>query len=473
MSYFESLGFDFKDSNGKRVVVHKSDDHDYFWFPTNPYKIHHPNKWQSTDIFDIVSKFSTHKSYWQEKCQEDLEDLLSLNDVASYQIKVNTQDLTRHEDDVHNFLNNYQILKISSPMATRKSNIINEVVEQCNERGIRVLFITNRVSLSVDIAEKHKVKHYQDYDYEIGDSLVVQFDSLNTFIRKDNPKRLAENFDVVILDEITSLMLYMADTYSGKEERYRDNLNAFLSLQYKKFVIADSFIIDFPFGGETLGIYNAFREDIKVIEYLDKWNFIGSIRLFSTSGLISVSSNEKAFLFRAKRFLEREGKRVLMLTGDTKDKQSVYKLLSQDEIPFDAILFSPTLTVGVSIFPKVVCHFHYDTSGTIDAISSLQMLRRARNNTRIHYHIRGRSSYKATSYRDIKRNMKDFMIINEWNEPTKLSTIGHMLSIFRHMKNILANTHKYAFKALLYHQFKGSVMSVNSDKLKPFPYDFY
>lgn len=458
--YFEKLGYKFVSNSGKSVVVSLDGDDEYYWFPASPYKIHHRQQWKNLDAYSEITKLNPHKSAWQDKCHADLDELLNRDCKFTYQIQVNTQDLEAHKEDVTNFLNNYKILKISSPMATRKSNVIEEVVNQTHQRGERVLFITNRVSLSLDIADKYNLKHYQRNDYITGDSLVVQFDSLSKFTSE------FDNFDVVILDEITSLLLYMSSTYKGKEEKYISNIYSFMSLNYKKFVIADSFIIDFPFEGKTLGIYNNFRENLKVREYLDKYKFVNKIMQTVANGLISVSSNEKKFLINIKTMLEKRGKRVLLLTADTENKEEIYSIFQNTTIEYDAILFSPTLTVGVSIFSKVGHHFHYDTSGTVSVIDSIQMTRRSREAKNIHYFIRGKSSFKETSIINIERTLRAFHIPDDWNNFVKITYAGKKLARIKQMRNIFDNTHKYAFKALLEYQFDD--VTIVTESSQPF-----
>ena len=450
-------GFTFLENQGASTKVSLNGDDEYYWFSDYPYKIHHRSKWKSADAFKEITKLPEHKSLWQNKCATDLDDLLTRDCKGSFQINVDTQDLTAHESDVTDFLNNYQFLKISSPMATRKSNIIEEVVKQAKDDGKSVLFITNRVSLSLDIAEKYNkygLSHYQTRDYKKGDSLVVQFDSLYRYSGD------FDAFDIVILDEVTSLMLYMSRSYKGKEKIHAKNIYSFFDLRNKKFVIADSFMIDFPFKGRTLGIYNHFRESLHVTDYEDKKQFTNKVfELIETTvinkKLISVSSNEKGYLIGVQDELLSKGYRVLLLTADTEDKEEIYKVLEQSTIPYDAILFSPTLTVGVSIFSNVEHHFHYDTSGTVSVIDSIQMTRRSRESKNVHLFIRGRSSFKDVRIKEVERRLDaHYQSFDRWGEFQGITEAGKFLASIKQIRNILDNTHKYAFKSLLCYQFK-------------------
>ena len=221
MDYWEKQGVSFRKNIGKSVEVKYQDDM-YLWHPDSPFKLYHRDRWKQIDNFRDISRTETFVRLWGEKAERDMRELLSRDEKELYQVVVNTQDLTHHKSDVVNFIDNYDILKISSPMATRKSNVIDEVVNQSHLRGLRVLFITNRVSLADDVYIKypqHNIKHYQHKKYNKGDSLVCQFDSLFYYNKED--------FDVIILDEVTTLLLYMTDYYEGKEKRYKKNIHFF------------------------------------------------------------------------------------------------------------------------------------------------------------------------------------------------------------------------------------------------------
>lgn len=459
LHYWQNMGAVFTNSGNASYV--ELDDIEYLWFNSNPYSLHHKVKSKSLNHFKEISKLKEFKENWQEKCKLDLQNILDLDDKESYQIRVNEQNLKNHSRDVKDFLNNYKILKISSPMATRKSNIINETIKQCHVLSKRVLIITNRISLANDIEEKyieHNIKHYSKNNYNVGDSLVVQFDSLFHFNMND--------FDVVILDEVTSLLLYMTHTYIGKEDAYYNNLTSFSKLHNKQFLISDSFMIHFPFEynvKETLSIYNDFREDLEVTEFIDKKNFEAKILRESKKELISVSSNEKRFLLNLKKKLESRNLRVLLLTGDTENKKEIYLILQNRKISYDAILYSPTLTVGISIFCDIRQHFHFDNSGTISVIDSLQMTRRVRNAKYLNYYVLGRTSYSDTDIQSIEKKLHQFKIRNEYGETFGLTKAGKLLASITQINNIFMNTHKYAFRELLLYQFKS--INVNSYKI--------
>lgn len=453
MDYIESQGYKFLKNSGSFASLEKDEDSSYFWNSDYPYKVHHPIKDKSEDFFKNITSSKAFKKIWGEVCDNSLLEMLEEEDKSLYQLKINQPVLGKFKEEVSDFLENYQALKISSPMATGKSNIISEILSQSIDKNLRVLFITPRVSLSYDIYDKYidiipNFHHYKNKSYSLGDSLVVQFDSLLNFDMS--------YFDIVILDECTSLMLYMSDTYEGKEDRFRKNLKNLYLLKDKKFVLADAFILKFPIEFKScFGILNEYREDITIIEYMDKNNFTGKMIREAQKGCISISSNEKRFLVKMEQKLSKRGLKCLMLNSDTSNRDAVYKEFEKFETNYDVILYSPTLTVGVSIFNNISNHFHFDLSGTIDVISSIQMIRRVRNAKTIHFYIQGRSSYLPTDLKAIQRQLgAGYKIVNEFGETFGINRIGEILSRVRRIRNNLANSHKYAFKYLLKYQFK-------------------
>ena len=74
-------------------------------------------------------------------------------------------------------------------------------------KDMRVLIITNRISVAQDFSNKYSIKLYNKDKYNVGDSVVVQYDSLWKYNIK--------NFDIIIMDEFISLMLHSRNNISN------------------------------------------------------------------------------------------------------------------------------------------------------------------------------------------------------------------------------------------------------------------
>ena len=464
--FLEREGVKFlKNTGNGTLCLYKEEE--YTWYRNTPFKIYHNKPYKNVDFFSEISKLKTFKKAYQNKCAGDLQEVLELDDKELYQIEVNTQDLDRHKDDVENFLLNYSILKVQSPMATRKTNIIYEIIEQSSDKNI--LMITNRRSLAQEAYAKYKKYdfHYYEHKNYNGGNIIVQFDSLYKYDVRD--------FDIVIIDEITSLLMYITEPYKGKEDKYQRNIDTFFSIdEYNKIVLLDSFILYNPFGGKTLKIYNAFRENVEAIEYLDKYRFLSSIIRKAQKEPISISSNQKNILKKIHNKLQKKGIRCLLLTGDNPNKDKILEELQEvqslEEYGYDVLLYSPVVTTGISFFFNIKNHYHYDTSGTIDAVNSIQMIRRMRNVKCIHFFIQGKVSYLSTDRNKITYSNKVlnlFKMFNRRRVYLGLTISGEKLLELIRIKNILSNTHKYAFRELMKYQFKEvKINTLSADAFK-------
>ena len=146
---------------------------------------------------------------------------------------LNERFLSSFETQLNKFLtdNSIQTLKVQSPMGTGKTNIIYPILKIPN---IKVMFVTNRVSLGEEFKERFKefgIKFYKDNDFEIGNSIITQFDSLW--------KYNLENFDLIILDEFISVLLHSLSFLTDKGHLNLLKLNVILNT--KKIVILDAF----------------------------------------------------------------------------------------------------------------------------------------------------------------------------------------------------------------------------------------
>jgi hypothetical protein len=386
---------------------------------------------------------------------------------------------------VQEFLNNKNgLLSIRSPMGTGKSTIINHIIEECHDQDMKVLVITNRISVAHDFGKKYGIKVYNIDKYEIGDSLICQFDSLWKYNIKF--------FDIVIMDEFVSLMMHSRSNLNNSNI----NIAKFFGSFNKKLVIADAFLTgyeNFLLSNKETNIHlidNIYRDPTTLYLY-DNFNyFVKSLIYHTDKGhKITISSTSMNFIHSLRMLLEKRKLKVVTLTADTPEstKNLIYDLFQKDNHDkWDVLIFSPTLTVGVSNLNSINYHFHYDSSMSTDVISSIQMIKRTRRSQEIHMFIKDRINYLKTSYNDIRdeyignigRNIEQNYLfdIDDYGEG-KLSEIGKKAIKIDTFKNILEFNHREAFKWLLkYHfmkeprivntTFEGNVLNKYIDEIK-------
>lgn len=442
----------------------------YFWSKDYPWFLVHPNKNKTINIFQEFIKSDEGKKYLKEKKVQDFKNFFNNFDSD---MKVNSRyfELT---DKVKNFLNKkFDVLCIKGAMGTGKSNII----EYFNKP--RTLFISVRRSLSNDIQEKYKCKHYltdlytkDKTSYRNGDSLVVQVDSLHRINIK--------NFDTVIIDEFESMCVYTQNNMI-ESDNYISNMRILNEIfQKKKIIIADAFLNNFTRdlyfkNRKVISIENEYKDELQVFNYKHSHTFISILEKViydrDKDEIVTCSFGTKDEMLALKQMLEEKNIRVIAVSADITDeaKKLANSLFKLDEVKqYDVIMFTPTITVGISIMNKVKHHFHFDKGKSVDVISSIQMTKRSRSAEYVHVYTEGRNTtYKTTDVNFLNEetlnkinrisNLDNIMFNYDSND---ISSIGKFINCFVAHKNFYSGNHKIAFDFLITAQFK-NIIDVN------------
>ena len=478
LSIFDSMGFqELSREDGVIKFSHSNEiktPGGYFWFWSSPYTMHHFNSTKSINIFESVRKLDAAKNLLKKEI--DYDDVLYKQISDSNTIEVNEQFLKLNKEisiSIEQFVHNPEgLFCIKSPMGTGKSTIIGHIIKECHEEDMRVLIITNRISVAQDFSNKYSIKLYNKDKYNVGDSVVVQYDSLWKYNIK--------NFDIVIMDEFISLMLHSRNNLSNSSV----NLAKFFASFQKKLVIADAFLTgyeNFLVNHKKTNIHlldNQYRDSTELISYSDFNYFVKKIldksRVLDKSNneKITISSTSLSVINELELLLSQRGLETVTLTADTSDitKELVYGLFEEDHDKFDVLLYSPTLTVGISNLNNVKDHFHYDSSMSSDVISSLQMIKRSRKSKRIHLLIKPRVQYIRTSYNEIRDDYinnlgqnigQNYLFeVDNYGEP-RLSKIGVKAIKIDTFSNILEFNHRDAFFYLCKYHFKNVPINVD------------
>ena len=457
LKVFQNMGFQAvkNNTNGSITFKHpleKKTPGGYFWFSSSPYTMHHFSALKTINIYDTIRKLDLGKSLLKKELDYN-DELLNFNAETEI-LQINEKFIEIDvdiSDKVHKFLNAKNgLLSIRSPMGTGKSKIINHIIEECHEQDMKVLIITNRISVAQDFAKKYSIKLYNADKYEIGDSLVCQFDSLWKYNIKF--------FDIVIMDEFISLLTHSRNNLNNNSF----NIAKFFGCFLKKLVIADAFLTgyeNFILNKETNIhlIDNIYRDGTQLYNYKNLNYFVNNLYLHASKNKITVSSTSLSFINSLYKLLTNNGLKVITLTADTPEttKKLIYGLFEEeDHDKWDVLIYSPTLTVGVSNMNNNYYHFHYDSSISTDVIGSLQMIKRTRKAKEIHLFIKDKINYVKTNYNDIrdeyitnigKHIEQNYLFeIDDYGEP-RLSDIGKKALKIDTFKNILEFNHKTAF----------------------------
>jgi hypothetical protein len=436
----------------------------YWIYKNNPFMIHHFNPNKNINLFNELIKYKEVKKYFEQLDEKKRKSILNKKYSLKNTKKVNERFLKL--DGKKLFLKEFLktdngILTIKSPMGSGKSNIINYLLENTDKR---VLFITNRISIAKDIMKKYNnLKLYSDKTYQEGDNLVCQFDSIWKYDLK--------NFDMVIIDEFMSLLLHT-----------RNSLNSFNILNKIKFfyalnkqlVLLDAFM--FNYESSFLGkrdffiIENEYREKTKLVEFENLNSLLSKIVKISQTSkkAITISCNTKSMVNGIKKMLENRGKKVIKIDSSTseEEKETIFSTFKMETPPYDILIWSPSLTVGLSIEFESDYHFHIDEGNTIDVISSIQMLKRNRNAKNIYYYIKERKKFLQYDFKllleDFRKELNSkvlgerdigFLIDVDENGNFKPSRFAEYQFKIEALFNLLQNNNYMSFKTLLKFQF--------------------
>lgn len=347
--------------------------------------------------------------------QIDYDVLLSSKKRYTNVIKINEEFITPSNETlkaVDDFLDSYNdVLAIKSPMGSGKSTLIGEIIKETHKRNQNVLIITNRISVASEFSEKFKISLYNNRKkLNVGESLICQFDSLHKF-------RL-EDFSVIIMDEFLSIMLHSRYNANGMNHTSEDLM---YSAFRNKIVISDAFLTGYELNyfensRNKVLIENEYRDNTMVELFINedefKTKFIETcLSIKRTKQIITASICSNNSIATYSHILRKRGLRVQIITADTSQNvlDKVYKIIGEpntNKKPWDVLIYSPVVTVGVSILNNVKEHFHFDSSKAVDCISSLQMTKRSRMCKKINMYIRDISHSTITDFNELVRTYK-------------------------------------------------------------------
>lgn len=462
LQVFTNLGFNEISRNGNCINFEHDTENNkggYYWFKDSPFIMHHYDEVNNINIYDTVVRLPEFKKITNASLNY-AECLNSLN-LNTYIHRIN-QKYIEIDNDVSElimkFLNDKEnLFVIKSPMGTGKSNVISKIIDEAKEMDMRILVCTNRISVATDSCNKYNLKMYNKDRYCSNDSFIIQYDSL---CRYDIKK-----FDLVIFDEFVSLLLHVRNNVNN----ILKNMLNFFACFKKKLVIADAFLTGYEnfFLDHKSYVYmidNAYRDDTEIYNYSDFNFFVRSLLIHAKKHKITVSSTSVKIIYALKKILTQNGLKVFTLVSNTPQvlKNEIYDKFNDNEPFYDVLIYSPTLTVGVSNLNNIDIHFHYDCSKSCDVVSSLQMLKRTRKAKEIHFYVKNQTKYLKTSYNEIKdeyiqnlNKQNDYNCFFEYNEygETRLSNLGKRTIQIDVFKNILEFNHRNAFIYLLKYQF--------------------
>lgn len=431
----------------------------FSWNKDYPFTMSHWNSSRNDSVWHEIIKTPEYKKYQKQKSLDKIKAI-----APNGPLTVNARYLSNHPKEVSEFLDYTDMLKIQSPMGTAKSKIIEEVLFQARKRNLRVLFVTNRISLADDIANKYdNIKHYlgteiEENVYTPGDDLVVQIDSLHKYTTKF--------FDVVILDEAATTLMYLLHL----EHHQKKIATQVFSLANRKLVLADAFLFEDMiqiFEPKSITkINNGYRDKAELEVFQQKDAFLVDLIKTATKEPITFSSGSTIIIKIVQLLLDNLGIEYVTITSETtkSQKESIYKAFKRKKPVAQVMIYSPSLTVGVSNLNEVYTHYHFDSGMSMDVLSSLQMTKRTRTTKKIKMYLNERIQYHPTELSLIQNNLTDFIEQDKDGDDQGISKAGVKYSKLQQIHNTLENRHRQAFIVLLKLQFKGKT-TINKTRI--------
>lgn len=445
LEYFTKDGFvrnlDIPESSGYRTYIKGNES--YKWNEKYPWMMFHRDPLQTKNIYKLVSSL---------RIKERLKQLEYAPDIVVHSQSLELKDF---RDACDAFIKKGGVLAIKSYMGSSKSDALGYAIEQSKKLKKKILVITSRITLAQEFKQKFNLPLYSDFKgktIKFKGSIICQYDSLSRI----DPR----NYDVVIVDEFCSVVFHSVDNLI---EDKRSVLRKFLGLLKKDVVIADAFL-----NTEFLRLLrrpvktltNTQKDTIPLFECTKEGLFEEMQKCLSKREQVSVSTNSvKAIESTIARICSLLEKTSTVVIGPKSHEYKVQKIetLNRKKYKDDIIIYSPALSLGVSIFNKIKNHFHFDSGLSANAIQSIQMLRRARKADKIFYYIGEATNYGPQDFEAYKQFAYDKMDSNNswmFDIDGNLSDIGIYCAQVGVIKNILSSNTAIAFNKLLHYNFE-------------------
>lgn len=440
MSLFVELGFTINQDYGDQVILSDENLGDFTWFSSNPFTL--VSVIDSTKI-DITKEFKARYKINEFRTAVSIKQLLdhytSNRKINNHLIESNSLATGSLNEHIIRTIQESGCMVLKSPMGTGKTRIIRDFMN----RSSSCLIITPRVSLADEFYERFKedgVKIYNKHRLEHDTKMYIcQFDSLYKINLRDN------QFDTIIIDEFMTLGEHIVSSIANNKEH---NISKLLALMKhaNSLMLSDAFIeknaLDLlPAKFKNIEyITNQVKDDCSITMHKTLDSFLQSLIANRAGGLI-VSCVSVAAGYAIKSFLEASKIKVGLINANTSQEARAQLIKSYKYQDIQALVYSPSVSVGVNIMGLEGKHFHYDPGNVIPVIQSIQMVRRSRTSKNIQVFIRRNKrdfipSLEEERFRVL--NGEDTFAGVEFNEhgDRKLSDVGRFLAILRYQRKL-------------------------------------
>lgn len=363
------------------------------------------------------------------------EFLLKQDEKLTKIYKQPKNDQERMNNYLLEFIENKKAMIIKSHLGSGKTQAIIKVLQYLQQQkntNLKCIFITHRQSLAYDIENNFNKLGFKNYlnkdegnEIYTADKIICSLESLHKINTAYTEQDEKPYYDVVILDEIESL-LYHIKSKTHNDNNMRNFLLLFnLCKGSKKTLALDGDIcprsLNFinSITDNYIYVKNSYQTNKKhhIYEDVEEFN-IKYIKTDENKYIFSMESNT-AQHYEEEIKKEKPDRKVLKIIGDMDDnkKKEIFKNVNEEFTKYNDIITTSTTEAGVNYDPKTPDNFtlkHFDKILCIlgSSISQRQLkqgLARVRNpkdKDNIYYHTNGKykytRNYNFTTYEDLK-----------------------------------------------------------------------
>lgn len=276
---------------------------------------------------------------------------------------------------------------VRAPQGTGKTHAMRDMIQRYREQGLRVLYVTHRVSLARDAARRLGLDCYEDIPHDYIRNLDGVTSTVNSLIHLVSDDGTLEAWDVVMIDESEQVTAAL----TGK---HIDNKNAVLNAFEHIVRRAGRLVcLDADLGVLTHRLLQHWRPRERY-NYISHYHPVGEGRttymhssrddvygkLVTLSEPVMCVTNSKREAEALGAYLTSLGRRGRLITSETSSSEASFlaDIDSQCE-GLDYLVCSPSVSTGVSLegahFQHVVGLFYSTVGRPSDAVQALWRVR--------------------------------------------------------------------------------------------------
>lgn len=353
--------------------------------------------------------------------------------VRSHTLQVNRLALdqyhSRYLKPLHSTQGDNKVLVIKSQMGTGKTHVIANLLDTIPE-SFSVISIGFRRTLNSSLAARFKLRDYRDVDktttMDQVSRLSIQLDSLQKLLVFDEYLKkwiLRKTFDIVIVDEVESLLAHFSSSLLQNKIVLRWKVFESVLKNAGRVIMCDADVqaptillaLSMPHGGVSV-IHNYYQPDERTYVFVHNTEiFTKRIMKYVKAGKrLFIASNTKRYVTYISSIIQRRhpAVKVAVIQGSTAPNLKRDMSTNCDVMwsAFDVVICTPAVAAGVDFSALWFDYtFIYGTNGSSNARELKQQsgrVRRTKEDT-VYVCIETSNSGKWATHIDVVKDLFD------------------------------------------------------------------